>query len=318
VKVLFVVSGNSRFGIMPFIRSQGESLKRNGIGLDYFLIKGKGLKGYLKNIKTLNLYLRKNKYDILHAHFGLCGWVSLLALSKVPVIISFMGSDLYGSADERGRKFIKDYIFIYANKLLQVFMANIIVKSENLADNVLFKRKMQIIPNGVDFEVFKPLKKENVLRALSISPDIRTKYILFLGDRNNTRKNFALLEKAIQGMSDIRLLTPFPIDNDIVPYYLNLADVLVLTSYKEGSPNVIKEAMACNCPIVATDVGDIRKVIGETEGCYITPFKPDEVKKKINKALQFGKRTNGREKIKHLEINSVAKSIIRVYEEVLK
>ena len=100
--------------------------------------------------------------------------------------------------------------------------------------------------------------------------------------------------------------------------YLNAADALVLTSLWEGSPNVIKEAMACNLPIVSTDVGDVKEVIGDTEGCYITSYEPSDVAGKIKLALDFGKRTNGREKIKHLEINTIAKRIIDVYNEVLQ
>ena len=75
--------------------------------------------------------------------------------------------------------------------------------------------------------------------------------------------------------------------------------------------------MACNCPIVSTDVGDVKEVIGKTEGCYITSFDPKDVAEKIKMALDFGKRTNGRNHIKHLEINNIAKKIINVYEHVL-
>jgi teichuronic acid biosynthesis glycosyltransferase TuaC len=71
---------------------------------------------------------------------------------------------------------------------------------------------------------------------------------------------------------------------------LNAADLLLLTSLTEGSPQVIKEAMACNCPIVATDVGDIREIIGYTDGCYITTFKPSDVAVKIQAAFLLGKK----------------------------
>jgi len=102
-----------------------------------------------------------------------------------------------------------------------------------------------------------------------------------------------------------------------VNLFYNAADVLLLTSFHEGSPNVIKEAMACNCPIVSTDVGDVRDIIENTEGCYITTFQPEDIADKIKRALEYGQRTKGRENIKHLDINTVAQRIIKVYKTVL-
>ena len=98
---------------------------------------------------------------------------------------------------------------------------------------------------------------------------------------------------------------------------MNGAELLLLTSFSEGSPNVIKEAMACNCPIVATDVGDIADVIKNTPGCYLTSFDPADVAEKIKQALAFGKRTNGRKKIRHLDNKIIAEKIVEVYKKVL-
>ena len=100
--------------------------------------------------------------------------------------------------------------------------------------------------------------------------------------------------------------------------YFNASDLVLLTSFWEGSPNVIKEAMACNVPIVSTDVGDVKEVIGKTEGCYITSFDPEDVAEKIKLALKFGKRTTGIEDIKHLESSLIAKKIIKIYKSVLE
>jgi glycosyltransferase involved in cell wall biosynthesis len=109
----------------------------------------------------------------------------------------------------------------------------------------------------------------------------------------------------------------YEINHDLIPYYLNAADVLILTSLWEGSPNVIKEAMACNLPIVSTNVGDVKEVICNTEGCYITTFDAEDVAKKLEKAVQFGQRTNGRIKIAHLDDQVIARKIIGLYKEVL-
>jgi len=99
---------------------------------------------------------------------------------------------------------------------------------------------------------------------------------------------------------------------------LNACNLLLLTSFSEGSPQIIKEAMACNCPVVATDVGDIREVIKGTDGCYITSFDPEDVAEKIKLALQFKGRTNGRKKIQHFDNDLIAEKVYNVYEQIVK
>lgn len=179
------------------------------------------------------------------------------------------------------------------------------------------KKKLDIIPNGVT--IFKPINKKIARKKLDLKLD--EKYILFLGDRNNERKNYRLLESAQSFCKEnYKILNRYPVPHEKVPIFLNACDVLVLTSYKEGSPNVIKEAMACNFPIVSTDVGDVRWVFGEIEGCYISSFKPEDVAEKINTALKFGKRTKGRERIVELGLDaeSVVAKITEIYQSLIQ
>ncbi|MCI0818026.1 MAG: glycosyltransferase, partial [Chloroflexi bacterium] len=104
----------------------------------------------------------------------------------------------------------------------------------------------------------------------------------------------------------------------VVPTYMNAADVLLLTSDAEGSPMVVKEAMACNVPVVSTAVGDVAEVIGGTEGCHITSQDPAEVVEKLKAALAFGRRTNGREAVKRMELDEISRRIVAVYEEAIR
>jgi glycosyltransferase involved in cell wall biosynthesis len=99
-------------------------------------------------------------------------------------------------------------------------------------------------------------------------------------------------------------------------YHYNAADLLLLTSVSEGSPNVIKEALACNCPIVATDVGDIREVIAGAEQCHVTGFDAGEIAAKMKQVLREGKRSNGREKVLRLDSRIIADQLVRLYERV--
>ena len=114
----------------------------------------------------------------------------------------------------------------------------------------------------------------------------------------------------------IKLINPFPIEPELVPIYLNAADVLLLTSFSEGSPNIIKEALACNCPIVSTDVGDVKENFKETSGNLICSYEAESIAKKIEFLLKSDRRTNSRGKIEHLDRKKIAKKIIGLYNEI--
>jgi glycosyltransferase involved in cell wall biosynthesis len=308
MKVLFVSSGNSKFGISPIVKNQGESLRHNGIDLDYFTIKGKGIKGYLKNIPILKKYLKSHHYDIVHAHFSLSAIVATLSGAN-PLIVSLMGSDAY--RNKAASILIKYFSKYKWNKT--------IVKTNAMKNHLRLKNAL-VIPNGVDLKKFEYIPFNNAIKISVFNPN--KKHILFMADPKRPEKNYILAKQSydLLNSNNIDLHVIYNIFHDEIPYYLYSADVLLLTSLWEGSPNIIKEAMACNLPIVSTDVGDVKEIIGNTDGCYICSYDPVDVAEKIEMALSFGKRTNGRERIIELGLDSdsIAKKIIQVYEEVLK
>jgi teichuronic acid biosynthesis glycosyltransferase TuaC len=307
MKVLFVSSGNSRYGIVPFIHSQGESLKEIGLQLDYYSVVGKGIKGYINNIFPLRRQIKKGNYDIIHSHYGLIGLISLLSFTKNKKILSIMGSDISGIFDEKGKRKFKSYFEICLTQIAILFSNQVIVKSKNLYKTIPFKRKVSIIPNGVNFNIFKP----------NSSPLVKNK-VLWLADPKKNVKNFKLLEDAIQFLpKNIEIVCPFPIKHNDFPQFLNNSSVFVLSSFNEGSPNVIKEAMACNIPIVSTDVGDVKSVIGNTEGCFICDFDSRDLALKIHNALNFGKRTDGRNQINHLNSIDIANKLKCIYLKII-
>jgi teichuronic acid biosynthesis glycosyltransferase TuaC len=307
--VLFVSSGNSHYGIVPFIKSQGESLRQEGVDVEYFTVKGKGIKGYIRNITPLRTYIKQTKFDIIHAHYGLIGLLCVLAFPGIPIVLSVMGSDAYGSFNDKGKRIKSSYFDMLLTQIALIFVNQIIVKSKNILKIIPYKNKSQIIPNGVDFEIFKPDNKS-----------LKQNTVLFLANPVDPRKNFRLVKEAIELIDDkyITLFNPYPIKHNEFPKFLNNSSVFVLTSYNEGSPNVIKEAMACNVSIVSTDVGDVKDVIGNTEGCFITTFDPKDVAEKIKQAIEYGNRTTGRNDIQHLESGVIAKKIINLYRKVIK
>ena len=310
MKVLFVSSGNTAFGVSPITKNQGDSLALSGVEMSYFPITGRGLLNYTKNIIRLKCHLSRYKYDIVHAHYSLTAFVSTVAYAK-PLIVSLMGSDIKLNC------LTKLFVKIFS----RFFWARTIVKSYKMG-NSLGLSNIFVIPNGVDVKVFKSIERSFCQKESGW--DLNKKHILFAAKPSRPEKNFVLAEQAFSLISDdnINLHSLIDVMPEQVPLLMNSADVVLLVSLWEGSPNVIKEAMACNRPIVSTDVGDVRWVFGDTPGCYVASFDPDDVATKLKKALEFSEQhhqTSGRERIMALGLDSesTARRIIAVYKSVL-
>jgi len=305
MKVLFVRSGNR--GIDPISQNQGQSLIDKGLDVEFYNIVGRGINGYLSNIYNLKKTIKALKPDFIHAHYSLSGIVAALTFSKVPLIISLMGSDV--NSVSRKQKFIIK-IFI------RFFWSEIIVKSKEMKQNLGFQ-KAQIIPNGVDFSNYFPIDKNFAFNKLGW--DIAKKHIIFSSNPERPEKNFRLAKSAIDLLNNemIEVHYLMNLSQNEMPLYYNAADCLLLTSLYEGSPNVIKEAMACNCPIVSTNVGDVKEIISNVNGCYLTTFDENDVASKIKDSFSFNKRTNGAGAIKHLDSRLIADELISLYNKAL-
>ncbi len=323
MRVLFVFSGNFKaFPVSPFTHAQAESLRVRGICVDYFPVRGKGWRNYLKNVGPLRRHLKANRYDLIHAHYSLCGWVAVLAaLGRVPVVVSLMGDDAQGTFTAPGRIEWRSRLLILLTCLLQPFVRAVISKSPELARVVWRRRISHVIPNGVRLEQFERIPG-GCRAALGLSSE--RQYVLFLGNPEDPNKNIDLVRRAVKHLChpDVELLHPYPVKHEQVVQYLNSVDVLVLCSFAEGSPNVIKEAMACDCPIVSTPAGDAAWVMGNTEGCYIADYDPASFAEKLREALLFARqqgRTRGRARLLALGLDAetVAWRIESVYRQVL-
>lgn len=323
MRVLFVASGNSaHFDISPFTKAQGESLRQEGVEVHYFPVVGRGVFGYLKNVPLLKSVLREQSYDLIHAHYSLCGWVAVLgAAGKIPVVLSLLGDDAQGTFVGKNKVGLKSRLLVLFARMIQPFVQGIIYKSANLG-NVIFRKKIgHLVPNGVRLSQFQ-IYPGGCRKDLGLDDD--RQYVLFLGNPADPNKNAALAEAAVKilGKPEIELLKPYPVPHDTVVKYLNSVDVFVLCSFGEGSPNVVKEAMACNCPMVVTDVGDAAWVVGDTPGCYVAAHEPAVFANALSKALAFSKdkgRTLGRERLRTigLDARSVARRLLEIYQSVL-
>lgn len=304
MKVLVVCSGN-KGEVSPFIKEQVAELSKLGMTMEYFIIEGKGLLGYLGNIIRYYKKIIKFRPQLVHAHYGLSGLFSNLQFF-IPVITTYHGSDIH---KKKNLKYSK-----YCAKLSKknIYISEKLKKLNN--DEIGL-----VIPCGVNVNLFQPADKAEIRSKLNWDQD--KVYILFSSSFENSIKNYPLAKKAID------ILTNYEIDLIELKGYtraevvdlLNGCDLALLTSFEEGSPQFIKEAMACNRPIVATDVGDVKKLLENVKGVYISDFEAKNVAINIEKALNYNKTkglTNGRQKLLQLNLTNhlVAKKIISLYQ----
>ncbi len=301
-----------------FVKNQVESIEKEGIDVHLLSIHAKKSRlNYLKAVFRIWEETVRSDYDLIHAHYGYSGMVSRMQF-RLPVLVSYCGGDILGSPNSEGELTFEAKVDIFLGKLLSLIVPAVIVKSEGMRRKLPKENNVFVVPNGVDFELFKSVPKREARKKLKLNQ--KRKYVLFPANPEWPRKCFPVAQKAIRilkqkGM-DVELILLHSQSQEIVPWYMNACNVMVLTSYWEGSPNVIKESMACNLPIVSVDVGDVRNVIGRCEGCYIAKRDPIDVASKLERILESNKRTTGREKRRDLEKQHVAKKIVNLYKKV--
>lgn len=321
MKILEVSRYKNNFSthIVPFVSEQGESLRSLGNEVDYFLVEGKGLLSYFTQRKALLRKIAKFKPDVIHAHFGLSGITAVLQ-NKVPVVTTFHNGETLNK---------------YVNLLTSVFSLrakHMIYVAQHIYDLVYCKHKhYTILPCGVNMEECVVTPYTEARKQLGWSN--QKKYILFGGAFDNLRKNYPLLKQAIEltGRKDIEVIEMRGLNRQECTLRMCACDCFALPTHSEGSPQALKEAMACNCPIVATDTADIAHLLGDLAGHYLlrNPRKTKErwdadersageLAELLEKALAFNGRTEGRKRIEELGLTNeqVAKRLVDIYQNL--
>lgn len=306
MRVLIVASYNkNRFA--PFIVEQAETLNRHGCEIDYLGLQGKGIKGYLKNLPALRRSIQAFHPDVIHAHYGLSGLLANLQ-RRVPVVTTYHGSDIN---DKKALRFSKTAMRLSA--------WNIFVSRKTL-DIAQPKKHFSLLPCGIDLCDAQMTEKSEA--RLKMKLDEKKKYVLFAGAFDNAVKNAPLAKEVVSLMQDdnVELLELKGYSREEVTMLMCAVDAFLMTSFTEGSPQVIKEAMACGCPIVSVDVGDVKERMEGVDGCYVAETRePHELFELLKRALSFEGKTKGREKIvvEGLDNRQVAEEIMGVYERIL-
>jgi glycosyltransferase involved in cell wall biosynthesis len=301
-----------------FIRAQVEALRRADVEVEVLVLDGPNRKLiYPKGVVDLRRRVAAGGIDLVHAHYSYVGGVARMQ-RRVPIVVSYCGDDLLGTVDPRGRTRLKSRLTAAGGRVLGELVDAVIVKSAAMAAK-LRRRDVYVIPHGLDFEIFRPIERDAARRQLGLNRS--TKYVLFAANPEIPVKRFPLARAAVDELTrqdaSVELLVVHKETQDALALYMNACDALVFPSFQEGSPNIVKQAMACSLPIVATDVGDVREVIGGTAGCHVCDAEPAAIAGRLAEILERGERTSGRHDIRHLDSRIEVEKVKEVYRVAL-
>jgi glycosyltransferase involved in cell wall biosynthesis len=230
-----------------------------------------------------------------------------------------MGDDVLGRPARSGRITLAGHFLRISGFILARLATSVIVKSRQMASR-LRMTSAYIIPNGVDLDLFRPTDQAEARKVLGL--DAGKKFVFFPYNPHEARKRFDLIQAAVslarEQVPSLEILMARGLPQEQIPLYMNAADVLVMASMFEGSPNAVKEAMATNLPVITVDVGDAAELIGPTAGCYLVRREAGAMVEKIVEVCRRGGRTNGREWISKLSMEAVAQQIVEVYAATLR
>ena len=304
-----------------FIADHVSSVRAAGVRVDVLHVPrgAGGRRAYWGLADRVSRLVTSTEPDLVHVMYGgVMADIVTRTVRDVPVLVSFYGTDLLGG---KGRGLVHGASRRYgviASRRAAARAAGIIVKSRNLFDALpprIDRSQVWIVPDGVDLERFRPLDKGRCRAELGWNQERR--HVLFPASPERPEKRFELAQAGVRMLRadgvdvDLHVLAGVPPDK--VPTWLNASHVLLLTSAHEGSPNVVKEALACNVPVVSVDVGDVRERIDGIDGCSLADPIPQDIAAKVGRALKRENPIDARDGMADLALERVAAGVCEIY-----
>ena len=248
-------------------------------------------------------------YDVVHLNSGMVAPLGLLQPER-PVVLTLWGDDLLG-----------DRLYGQQSKITRFCArrcSSVIVRNEEMARAL--PCDAHVIPSGVDMEKFSPMDREEARRRLGWDPD--THHVLFPYPEIQDKKRHPVAKEVVETVSErldrvVQLQSVSNVPHDRMPLYYNASDLLLLPSTREGSPNTVKEAMACNVPVVSTDVGDVRERLGPVSNSYVCSA-DSALADAVESVLVDGSRSDGRTYVEPLSLERMGERLVDIYESVLQ
>jgi glycosyltransferase involved in cell wall biosynthesis len=311
--------GRPDFGI--FVKRQVDSVRRLGIGCDVLAINsGRSMAAFAAAARRLaEMSMARSHHRLTHAHGGEAALAA--RFHRGPLVVSYTGSDLLGASRPDGQVSWRWRARRAAIRQHARSATATVTKSQEM-EEVLPKSvraSNRVIPNGVDRNLFKPVNRDQARAELGWDRDARV--ALFAADPELPYKRYdlavAACDQAAGGVGTVRLEVAQGVPPERMPLLMSAADCLVHPSASEGSPNVVKEALSCNLPVVATPVGDIPELLTGIEACRVVPPEVSALAAALGACLDPPRRSNGRALSAHLDEARVAEKVADLYAEVV-
>jgi glycosyltransferase involved in cell wall biosynthesis len=285
-----------------FVRDQVEDLQTLGIEVDVLAFDGRTHSvNYARAAGRLRTRIRSSPVDLVHAHYGLTGAVSL-AQGSVPVVTTFHGSDV-GYV-----RWQAPISWVVARSTTPIFVARHHAERLGLPD-------AHVIPAGVSTTEFQIRPRSETRRRLGW--DEKARYVLLPGARTNRIKCAELFDEAVHLAHGVTGVALEGYTRAEVCDVLNAVDAVLVTSHSEGSPVTIKEALACGTPVVTVPVGDVPEVVAGLPGCFVRPRDPVALAAAVCESLAADDREALRERAVAYDRVTLARRVVAVYETVL-
>ena len=300
-----------------FVRSQADSLAALGCENTLYEIRGyRSSMEYFRAMSAIPQAARACGAELVHAHYGLSGAAATRV--RLPLVVSFCGDDLLGRPDAHGKLTFKSRALLPVSHQAARRADAVIVKSDEMRRAIPGIAGVDVIPNGVDLGRFAPEPRASARAALGWRDAGHV--LLFAADPKELRKNWPLADATRAALVarglDVRLEAVHGRPQADMVRAMNAADVLLLPSFHEGSPNVVKEAMAVGLPVVAAPVGDCAERLRNVSPSWVVERTVEAFANAAAAVLADQRRSNGREAIERtLSLAAVAKRVLGVYEK---
>jgi len=297
-----------------FVMRQVRFLEAAGLRVEVLPFRGaKNPFKYLAAWLRTRRRLAKGDFDLVHAQFGQSALVAFP--KRLPLVVTFRGDDLLGVIGDDGHRTAAGGILQRLCRLVARGADAIIVVSAHMTSKLPRRAPVHVIPSGLDLDLFRPLPQAPARARLGLPADERL--ILFVGNPAEARKRWNLADRAVRLLDPwyrARLVVAWQVPHAQVPEYMAACDALVFTSVQEGSPNAVKEALACNLPVVSVPVGDVAERLDGVAGCELcADERPETIAAALARVLDRGERIDGRNAVRELDERLLTQQVIGIY-----
>lgn len=306
---------------VPFLVRQVESMKKLGFEMRIFYFRGGGNPlHYLRAMFRLWNYLIRNEVDLIHAQWGQGAIPAYFTLK--PLIITYRGSDLQGIPDARSKYGLKGKILVGVSKFMSSRATEIITVSEKLKSLLKTQKPVHVIPSGIDFGQLPTISKAEARKKLGISQNTRLIFFPSNPKRSVKRYDLALagVQKAKEYFHDLEFHFADGFTHETTLLWIKASDIVLFTSSHEGSPNVIKESLALNTPIISTKVGDVPQFLENLQGSVLLEnTAPDTLAEAIHQLLNNPvSNYDSKSRVIHLDEQILSQQIAEIYRRLGK